>query len=34
MGFFFRTRKTTETIYKGVDDVWSEAEETSKKVSH
>ncbi|CAD6222964.1 unnamed protein product [Miscanthus lutarioriparius] len=27
-----RTKKTTETIYKGVDDVWSEAEETSKKV--
>jgi hypothetical protein len=28
-----RTKKTTETIYKSVDDVWSEAEETSKKVS-
>ncbi|XP_066395327.1 mitochondrial import inner membrane translocase subunit TIM44-2-like [Miscanthus floridulus] len=28
-----RTKKTTETIYKGVDDVWSEAEETSKKVT-
>jgi mitochondrial import inner membrane translocase subunit TIM44 len=31
--FFCRTKKTTETIYKRVDDVWSEAEETSKKVS-
>nr|CAB3497779.1 unnamed protein product [Digitaria exilis] len=28
-----RTKKTTETIYKSVDDVWSEAEETSKKVT-
>jgi len=28
-----RTKKTTETIYKRVDDVWSEAEETSKKVT-
>ncbi|TVU37770.1 hypothetical protein EJB05_11105, partial [Eragrostis curvula] len=28
-----RTKKTTETIYKSVDDVWTEAEETSKKVS-
>ncbi|XP_062189704.1 mitochondrial import inner membrane translocase subunit TIM44-2-like [Phragmites australis] len=28
-----RTKKTTETIYKSVDGVWSEAEETSKKVT-
>ncbi|KAJ1290993.1 hypothetical protein BS78_02G285000 [Paspalum vaginatum] len=28
-----RTKKTTETLYKSVDGVWSEAEETSKKVS-
>nr|CAB3492796.1 unnamed protein product [Digitaria exilis] len=28
-----RTKKTTESIYKSVDDVWSEAEETSKKVT-
>jgi len=28
-----RTKKTTETIYKSVDDVWTEAEETSKKVT-
>ncbi|WVZ66903.1 hypothetical protein U9M48_016061 [Paspalum notatum var. saurae] len=28
-----RTKKTTETLYKSVDGVWSEAEETSKKAS-
>ncbi|XP_020088970.1 mitochondrial import inner membrane translocase subunit TIM44-2-like isoform X1 [Ananas comosus] len=28
-----RTRKTAEKLYKSVDDVWTEAEETSKKVS-
>ncbi|OEL27662.1 Mitochondrial import inner membrane translocase subunit TIM44-1 [Dichanthelium oligosanthes] len=28
-----RTKKTTERIYKSVDGVWSEAEETSKKVT-
>nr|CAD1838949.1 unnamed protein product [Ananas comosus var. bracteatus] len=27
-----RTRKTAEKLYKSVDDVWTEAEETSKKV--
>ncbi|KAK3139254.1 hypothetical protein QOZ80_5AG0380280 [Eleusine coracana subsp. coracana] len=28
-----RTKKTSKTIYKSVDGVWSEAEETSKKVT-
>ncbi|KAL6841953.1 hypothetical protein ACP4OV_028465 [Aristida adscensionis] len=28
-----RTKKTADTIYKSVDDVWTEAEETSKKVT-
>ncbi|KAL6661182.1 hypothetical protein ACP70R_000566 [Stipagrostis hirtigluma subsp. patula] len=28
-----RTKKTAETIYKSVDDVWTEAEEASKKVT-
>ncbi|ONM61034.1 Mitochondrial import inner membrane translocase subunit TIM44-1 [Zea mays] len=27
-----RTKKTTDSIYKRVDEVWSEAEETSKKI--
>ncbi|KAL6657559.1 hypothetical protein ACP70R_005339 [Stipagrostis hirtigluma subsp. patula] len=28
-----RTKKTADTIYKSVDEVWTEAEETSKKVT-